>query len=188
MTDHVSHRRSTLIWVVLLTLASGATTLALACATPFAALAAVAATRMRARAGAALMLLAWAVSQGIGFGVLGYPHDPVTLLWGAAILSAALASIAAARVGAAAVQSSGGVVQVATAFGTGFIGYKAVLLGWSFVLGGVHVAASPYWTARQFGREAAILLGLLALYRLLVAAGVPAAGGRVAGNRDHALA
>ncbi len=162
------------LWVVLLTVASEATTLALACATPFAALAAIAATRLPARAGAALMLLTWGVSQAIGFGLLHYPTDPTTIAWGAAMLTAALASIAAARWGDRAV-GGGATLRLATAYGTGFVAYKAVLLGWSLVLGGVHVAASPYWTARQFTTEAAILAVLVALYHALVAVGVPAA-------------
>ena len=167
---------NTRLWVGLLTAASAATTLALACATPFAALAAVAATRLSARSGAALMVLTWGVSQGIGFGILGYPTDPTTLAWGVAMLTAALASIAGARWGDRATMAHGGVVRLATAYGTGFVAFKLALLACSFVLGGVHVAASPYWTAVQFGREAAILVGLVALYHALVAIGVPAAG------------
>ena len=174
MTAAIERTDGTRIWVGLLAATSAATTLALACATPFSALAAVAATRMSARAGFALMGLAWAVSQAIGFCVLDYPHDPRTLAWGFAILTAALASVAAARWGSRAVADAGPVMRQATAFGTGFIGYKAALLAWSLVLGGVHTALSPYWTARQFGREALILAGLVALYHALVALGVPA--------------
>jgi len=165
-------RGAPLVWVALLTGVSVATTLALACATPFAALAAVAATRMRAAHGFALIALAWAASQAVGFCLLDYPRDPRTLAWGAAMLSAALAAAAAARWGAA---RGAAPVATATAFGAGFVGYKAVLLGWSFVLGGVHTALSPYWTVRQFGREAVILAALLLLYRAAVAAGLPPA-------------
>lgn len=173
MIDHTND--GSRMWVGLLTAASAATTLLLACATPFAALAAIAATRMSARAGAALMVLTWGVSQAVGFCLLDYPRDPTTLTWGLAILTAALAAIATARWGDRAVAANGAFVRLATAFGTGFIAYKATLLAWSFVLGGTHIAASPYWTARQFGREALILTGLVALYHALVAVGVPAA-------------
>jgi hypothetical protein len=173
MESTMTNARRPLLWVALITVASAITTLALACATPFAALAALAATRMRARDGVLIVSLAWAANQAVGFGVLGYPHDWTTMAWGPAILSAALAAIAAAAWGA---RQSGGrpVLGVATAFGTGFVAYKLVLLAWSFLLGGVHTAASPYWTALQFGREALFLAGLLALYHVLVAAGVPA--------------
>lgn len=165
--------RGAALWVLLLTAASAATTLALACATPFSALAAIAATRLPARAAFALIALAWGVSQLVGFCLLDYPREPLTFAWGGAILTAAMASVAAAWWAAG--QVRGGVAALAAAFGTGFVAYKTVLLGWSLLLGGVHTALSPYWTARQFGREALILIGLALLSRGLVALGVPAA-------------
>ena len=63
----ISKRGASALWVALLTAASTATTLALACATPFPSLAALAAVHMRQRDGVALMLLAWLASQGVGF-------------------------------------------------------------------------------------------------------------------------
>lgn len=168
-------RDGTRLWVGLLTATSAVTTLALACATPFAALAAVAATRMPVRAGVALMTLAWAVSQTIGFCVLDYPRDARTLAWGLAMLTAALLSFAGARAADRAVATGGPAMRLATAFGAGFVAYKVGLIVWSFVLGGVHTALSPYWTVRQFGREAVIVAVLALLYHALVAAGVPAA-------------
>ena len=47
MTSMVSNRSASTLWIMLLTLVSTVATLALACATPYAALAALAATRMR---------------------------------------------------------------------------------------------------------------------------------------------
>ena len=175
MIDQSTNSDGTPVWVGLLTATSAVTTLALACATPFSALAAVAATRLPGRASFALMGMTWLVSQAIGFCVLDYPRDPKTFAWGFAMLTAALAAVAAARWGNRAVAANGPFVRIATAFGTGFIAYKATLLAWSLVLGGVHTALSPYWTVRQFGREALILAGLVALYHALVAVGVPAA-------------
>jgi hypothetical protein len=158
------------LWPVLLTGAAAATTLALACATPFAALAALAAVRMRPREGFALMGLAWAASQLIGFCVLDYPRDATTFAWGGAMLTAALAAVAAARWGA-----GKGPAGLLTGFAAGFVAYKLTLLAWSLVLGGVHTALSPYWAVRQFGREALILAGLALLYEVLVRLGVPRA-------------
>lgn len=175
MTSTIDNSKSASLWVGLLTATSAATTLALACATPFSALAAVAATRMPARAGFALMGLTWAVSQAIGFCVKDYPPDPLTLTWGFAILTAALAGHAAARAGLKRVRTPYAAVQVAVAFGSAFIGYKGTLVAWSLVLGGFHTAVSPFYAARQFGREALILAGLLAVYHALVALGLPAA-------------
>lgn len=175
MMKQAERRDGTQLWVGLLTVTSAVTTLALACATPFSSLAAIAATRMSVRAGVTLMVLTWAVSQAIGFGVLHYPHDPRTVAWGFAMLTAALLSLGAARWGDRIVERSGPVMRAATAFGTGFLGYKVGLLLWSLVLGGVHTALSPYWTAWQVGREALIVVGLVVLYEALVAVGVPAA-------------
>lgn len=161
-------------WIVLFTVVSCAATLALACATPFAALAAVAATRMRARDGVLLMLAVWIASQAIGFCVLEYPRDPTTLAWGIAIGTAALAAFAGARWGARTTAGSSRALQVATAFGVGFVAYKLALLCWSLSLGGFHTALSPYYAAKQFVREAAFVVGLVALHRALLVAGVPA--------------
>jgi len=162
------------IWVGIFAGTSAAATLILACATPFSSLAAISATRMSRCAGFVLIGAAWAVSQAIGFGVLGYPHDPRTLAWGLAILTASLVASEAARRGGDWV---GGhpALRVATAFGAGFLGYKATLVAWSLVLGGVHTALSPYYALTQFGREALILAGLLGVHRLLTTLGVPAA-------------
>uniref|UniRef100_UPI0038B28396 hypothetical protein n=1 Tax=Staphylococcus aureus TaxID=1280 RepID=UPI0038B28396 len=76
------------------------TTLALACATPFTALAALAATQLRARDGILLMIASWAVSQATGFCLLGYPHTLSTMLWGVALGMAAVAGVVAARAAA----------------------------------------------------------------------------------------
>ena len=174
MTQSAS-RDGTWLWVALLTVTSAVTTTVLACAMPFVALAAIAATRMPGRAGVALIGLTWAINQAVGYSLLSYPHDATTAAWGIGILSAALAAVAAARWGDRTLATAAPALRLATAFGVGFVAYKAMLLGWSLVLGGVHTATSPYWTARQFALEGAVLVGLVALYHLLVAVGVPAA-------------
>jgi hypothetical protein len=175
MTGKAEGARGAPLWVGLLTATSAAATLALSCATPFSALATVAATRMPAREGLALMGLAWAVTQAIGFCVKDYPRDPGTLAWAIAILTAALASQGAARWSQTLVRAPYPPVRVGVAFGSAFIAYKLTLVAWSLVLGGFHTAVSPFYAARQFGREALILAGLLAVYHALVMLGLPAA-------------
>jgi hypothetical protein len=61
------------LWVLILTLSSIAFSYVFACATPFAALGALAATRMRLGTGLALIVAAWGTNQFIGFFILGYP-------------------------------------------------------------------------------------------------------------------
>lgn len=179
MTDTSSTRGATVLWIVLLTVASLLTTWALACMTPFAALAALAATHMRARDGAALMLASWAVSQGVGFGLLHYPHDPKTLAWGAMLGLAALGTVGGAYVAQNAVRSDNLAARLPVAFLGAFVAFKAVLIVGDVVLDSPFSSTvAPKLLLVQAPREAAITLVLLALYRGLVAIGVPAVSSR----------
>ncbi len=170
----LSNRGASALWVSLLTAASMATTLALGCATPFPSLAALAAVHMRRRDGLALMLLAWAASQAIGFALLGYPRDGSTLAWGAALGTAAAGSAFAAHAALRALTYRSVAARLGLAYAAGFAAFKAVILGCALVLGGLHTAMAPDLLAEQFVRNGAILAGLYLLYRLLVAAGVSA--------------
>jgi hypothetical protein len=162
------------LWISLLTAASTLTTLALACATPFPALAALAAVHMRRRDGVALMLAAWAASQFVGFFLLGYPRDASTLGWAAGLGTAAVGSALAGYAVLRALNYRSVAVRLATAYAAGFTAFKGIILLWALVLGGLHTAMAPDLLAEQFLRNGAILTGLYLLYRLLVAAGVPA--------------
>ncbi|HZG34097.1 MAG TPA: hypothetical protein VEZ59_12530, partial [Sphingopyxis sp.] len=123
------------LWVALLTAASMATTLALGCATPFPALAALAAVHMRRRDGLVLMLLAWAARQAIGFALLGYPRDGSTLAWGVGLGTAAAGSALAAHAALRALNYRSVAARLATAYAAGFTAFKAVILGWALILG-----------------------------------------------------
>ncbi|MEG3087520.1 hypothetical protein [Sphingomonas sp. PB4P5] len=170
-----AERTSPTLWIVLLTAASTITTLVLACATPFPALAAIAATQMKRRDGIALMLVAWLASQAVGFCLLDYPRDGGTLLWAAALGMAAIVAVLAAQAGVARSGLRHGVARVAAAYLIAAVAFKLVILLWSFGLGGVATALSPSINARQLLRNGAILIGLLLLYRGLVSLGLPAA-------------
>ena len=170
----ISKRGASALWVALLTAASTATTLALACATPFPALAALAAVHMRRRDSVALMLLAWLASQCVGFFLLGYPRDGSTLAWGFALGTAAVGSALAGYAAVQALEYRSVAARLSLAYAAGFTAYKGIIVGWALVLGGLHTATAPDLLAEQFVRNGAILIGLYGLYRLLVAAGVPA--------------
>ncbi|MEH3047654.1 hypothetical protein [Sphingomonas adhaesiva] len=166
-------RGASTLWIMLLTLASTVTTLLLACATPFTALAALAATQMRLRDGVALTLAAWVASQAVGFCVLDYPRDAGTIGWAAALAVAAVAAtVVAHRLDR---PGRGTAVRLALAYLVAAIVFKAVILAASFALGGVDVALSTAINARQLVRNGAILAGLYALYRGLRVLGVPPA-------------
>lgn len=189
MSDTLSPRSATVLWIVLLTAASMISTWALACMTPFAALAALAATQMRARDGAVLMAVAWAVSQGVGFCVLDYPHDTKTIEWGVALGLAALAAVGGAQAALAASGVTALPARLAVAFAAAFVSFKLVLLAGDVAIGGSFASTvAPSLLLKQVPREAAITVALLALYRGMVAIGVPAAGPAQVGHRGVALA
>src|ERR1700743_2319541 len=81
----VESRHAPLFSFGLLTVSCALASFALACATPFAAFAVVAAAMLPQRQALLVVAGAWLVNQGIGFGALHYPIDSNTLLWGAAI-------------------------------------------------------------------------------------------------------
>ena len=87
-----------------------------------------------------------------------------------AAVGSALASYAALR--ALEYRSVAG--RLSLAYAAGFTAFKGIILAWALVLGGLHTAMAPDLLAEQFVRNGAILIGLYALYRALVAIGVPA--------------
>src|ERR1700759_1476171 len=92
----VAPRHAPLFAFVLLAATSALASLALACATPFAAFAVVAAAMLPERWALLVVLGSWLVNQGIGFGALHYPIDGSTMLWGLVIGVAALVATLAA--------------------------------------------------------------------------------------------
>jgi len=90
----VRHRYAPLFCFALLTASCALASFALACATPFAAFAVIAAAMLPLQTALLAVTGAWLVNQAIGFGVLHYPIDTNTILWGFAIGAAALAATA----------------------------------------------------------------------------------------------
>lgn len=168
------------LWILLLTAASTATTLVLGCSTPFAALAALAAAHMRRQDGVMLVIVAWLVSQVVGFGIHHYPHDARTIAWAFGIGVAATGSALGAQAALVPFGARPPGIRLAAAFLAAFLAYNAVLAICALGLGGIATTLDPANLARQFGRNTAILAGLLGLYHALVAVGLPAARRRVA--------
>jgi hypothetical protein len=90
----VRQRYAPLFCFALLTASCALASFALACATPFAAFAVVAAAMLPLPTALLVVTGAWLVNQAIGFGVLHYPIDANTILWGFAIGIAALVATA----------------------------------------------------------------------------------------------
>ncbi|MDZ3831469.1 MAG: hypothetical protein U0S50_06595 [Sphingopyxis sp.] len=162
------------LWVSLFIASSTATTIALACATPFSSLAALAAVHMRPREGFALMGLSWAFSQLVGFALHDYPRGPETIGWAACLATAAIASLWGAQAALRRMGPASTGWRLGVGYAAAFVAFKLVVVGWALFLGSLDSVIDPAILARQFARNGAILIGLYLLYRLLVAAGVPA--------------
>jgi hypothetical protein len=148
--------------------------LVLACATPFAAFAVVAAAMLPMPSALAVVGGAGLINQAIGFGLLGYPADFNTIAWGGVILASAFAATAAAST---VLRKAHGnrLISVAMAFLAAFAAYELLLLAATPILGG-HEAMVPAIVAWVAGLNAAWLLGLLAavgILQMLVPAAVP---------------
>lgn len=156
------------LWIVLLGLSSIGFSLALACATPFAALAALAAVNMIRRDAFGLIGLVWLANQVIGYGILEYPHSIDSYAWGAAIGIAAGLGLVAAMVAGIRTAGYGGVVATASAFIAAFSVYELVLYPFSFVLPGSDEAFSWPIVGQILVINALALAGLVALHRMAV--------------------
>lgn len=82
-----------LVWLVFLGALSAFLSYGLACVMPFAALAAISALNLRPRDALAATFIGWAANQAIGFSLLHYPTDPMTLAWGVALGLSAMAAV-----------------------------------------------------------------------------------------------
>jgi hypothetical protein len=157
----VEPRHAPLFCFALLTISCVLASFALACATPFAAFAVVAASLLPLRPALLVVTGAWLVNQGIGFGALHYPIKINTMLWGVAI---GLAAVAATMISAAVLRSlsqSRTPLILALALACAYGAYELVLLAVTPFLGG----AGSFTTAivSRIGLlNAAWLIGLVA--------------------------
>jgi len=157
-------------WVVLLAGAGVLTSFALACATPFAALAALAALHLRRADAFGLVALAWLANQAIGYGFLNYPVTWDTLAWGVMIAVAACAALAAAEFAERAAGrrrgAAGALAGHLAAFAAAFAAYEAVLFGATAVLPAEDYAFSLTVVLLLLKINAVAFAGLWILQRL----------------------
>ncbi len=154
------------LWILLLTAASVFVTLGMACATPFAALATLAALHMSRRDGLALIGIAWLADQAVGYGLLGYPRTANSVAWGVILGVGAFAALLAAQALTERLRARRGIVVGATAFAGAFVAYQAVLFAATTALAsGAEAFSLPIvgWVLRV---NLFSLAGLLILYRL----------------------
>ena len=130
------------LWIALLAAASVALSFKLSCATPFAALATLAALHMKRADGLALVGLAWAANQFTGYAFLAYPHDGQSYAWGAAIGAAALAAFLVSGALAPRLASLGRAPMMAATLFAAFAVYEIVLFAATAVLPATEIAFS----------------------------------------------
>jgi hypothetical protein len=155
------------LWVALVAGLSVTGSLAFACAAPLAAIAALAATKMRAGEGVALVVAAWLANQIVGYVVLGYPQTWDSFAWGAAIGTTAVIGFGAAR--AVVRPAMPELVALAVALGAAFIAYEATLFAATAVLPSGDEAFSLSVVARIFAINAIAFAGLVLLHRGAIA-------------------
>src|SRR5208282_4771199 len=146
--------------------------LAFACILPFAALAALAVETQRPRTALATLVLIWAANQAMGFAFLDYPRDASTMLWGLAILVAALLATSAACFVVAHLGHMQRWQRLGLAFLAAFAVYQLALLGPSLFTG-ESANFTPAMIAGYARLDVAWLVGLVALHEILVRLGWP---------------
>jgi hypothetical protein len=129
-------RRAALFCLVLLIAGCALASFALACATPFAAYAVVAAAMLPWSSALLVVAAAWIVNQAIGFGVLYYPHDANTVFWGLAIGVATLAATAAAALVLRALTRVSQLAAMGAALLVAYVAYELILFAFAPMLGG----------------------------------------------------
>jgi hypothetical protein len=153
----VEARLAPLFCLGLLVGGCGLASLVLACATPFAAFAVIAGAMLSPPRALLVVVVAWLVNQAISFGLLHYPIEASTILWGFVIGLAALAATAISSVVVHTLRRSGTPVVLALALLAAYCVYEIVLFAATPFLGG----------AGSFTAAIIVRLGLLNILWLI---------------------
>ena len=160
-----------LIWAALLISGSIVLSAKFSCATPFAALAALAALDMKRTEGLLLVVGVWAANQAVGYGLLGYPMEAQSFAWGVAIGIAAVAGYVSARCAIAAMAPQGLVAATGAALIAAFVVYQAVLFATTAILPSGETAFSWPVVGEIAVANAIAYTVLLLLHRLVAMSG-----------------
>jgi hypothetical protein len=160
------------LWLTSLVAASIVFTLALACAAPLAAFAAVAALALSRRDALLLVVCVWLANQLVGFLLLDYPWTASTFAWGVALgIVAIVATLASLWMAERCVHAAHSVHFAAT-FLVAFAVYEAALFAISAtLLGGTEIYTLAI-QGRIFVINAAAFVGLLVLNHLAASVGL----------------
>ena len=162
----VGEKHAAFFCFALLTVSCALASFALACATPFAAFAVVAAAMLPLRPALLVVTGAWLVNQMIGFGALHYPIDASTIAWGFVIGAAALTATAISSTVLRALPTNRTPMVLAVTLACAFVGYELVLFGVTPVLGGAD-AFTPVILARLGLLDIGWLIGLVGVCEIV---------------------
>jgi hypothetical protein len=168
-----SHRQWA--WISLLTVSSLVFSLAFACATPFAAFAALAALYFARADAAALVLGIWLINQIVGYAVLGYPQTFDSYAWGIAIGVAAIMALVAAFPTNRWMQEHNFFIRVGAVFAAAFCAYELALLATTLLLPSGPEAFSLRVVGEILVVNALALGGLIICEQLAIATGIASA-------------
>jgi hypothetical protein len=166
-------------WWIILGAVTMVTTLGFACATPFAALAAVAAVNLSRRDAVLLMGLSWLINQAVGFTMLHYPHNWDCYRGGLELGLAAFACVGAAVFVCRRLHSQSFLALTAT-FAASFAVYEGLL----YAVSGPSYAADFSWPIVRY----ILVLNALAFAVLLVMQTIVSASGMVAPRAENLIA
>lgn len=169
------------LWMAFVVLASLGLSRAFACATPFAAVAVVAASTLPWRRALAQVVLVWLGNQAIGFGFMHYPHTVATIGWGGAIGFAALASFWAAWAVVRLISASP-IAVAAIGLLPAYAAYEAILFAATWVLPSGSGAFVPAVLLRILAINAVALSLLFTARHLTARPGIDASRPAVTGH------
>lgn len=162
LTDAVARRS---VWITLIVLATVVGSLAFSCATPFAALAALAALHMDRRDAFIFIGASWLANQAVGFAFLDYPLTWDCLVGGMAIGAGAVLATGAASGVEMAAGSHRGVLTLLASFVAAFASYQIVVHAIMAMQSSAPCEVSPEALMYVLKVNVVAFLGLLLLQR-----------------------
>jgi hypothetical protein len=164
MTDNTSALRRS-AWIGVLVTANLLFSWAFACVAPFAAFAAAAALTLARRDALLLIVAVWLANQAVGFALLGYPADAVSLAWGAWLGVAAVAAMLVAQFCVARLGDMPGLVRAGAVLVAAFVANQVVLVAATPLLGGI-ASFTPDVVGQVFALNVFGVAGLFALTQI----------------------
>jgi hypothetical protein len=167
-------------WWIILGVVTLVSTLGFACATPFAALAAVAAVNLSRRDAVLLIGASWLINQVVGFTMLHYPHNWDCYRGGLELGLAAFACVGASVLVCRRLHASQSFLALTATFAASFVAYEGLL----YVVSGPSYAADFSWPIVRY----VLVLNALAFAVLLAMQKVVAVSGMVAPRAERLIA